>query len=101
MSCKKTQEFLAQNDIKDGEVQSASREPLEGEAALAALDGATELVVAKGKKVLRYDLKKARPADSELLELLLGRSGKLRAPAVRQGKRVLVGYNQEVMDLLG
>lgn len=101
MSCKKTQEFLAQNDIEDGEVQSASREPLEGEAALAVLDGAAELVVAKGKKVLRYDLKKARPADSELLELLLGRSGKLRAPAVRQGKRVLVGYNQEVMDLLG
>ena len=101
MSCKKTQEFLAQNDIEDGEVQSASREPLEGEAALAVLDGAAELVVAKGKKVLRYDLKKARPADGELLELLLGRSGKLRAPAVRQGKRVLVGYNQEVMDLLG
>ena len=100
MSCKKTQEFLAQNDIEDGQVQSASREPLEGEAALAVLDGAAELVVAKGKKVLRYDLKKARPADGELLELLLGRSGKLRAPAFRQGKRVLVGYNQEVMELL-
>ena len=81
-------------------MQSASREPLEGEAALAVLDGAAELVVAKGKKVLRYDLKKERPADGELLELLLGRSGKLRAPAVRQGKRVLIGYNQEVMDLL-
>ena len=100
MSCKKTQEFLAQNDIEDGTVHSASREPLENEAALSVLEGAAELVVAKGKKTLRYDLKKARPSDEELLALLLGRSGKLRAPTLRQGTQVLVGYNQEIMDLL-
>ena len=81
-------------------MQSASKEPLEGEAALAVLDGVDEMLVAKGKKVLAFDLKKARPSDEELLTLLLGRSGKLRAPSIRSGTRLLVGYNEELMATL-
>jgi arsenate reductase-like glutaredoxin family protein len=48
------------------------------------------------------DLVSDRPDDEALLALLLGRSGKLRAPTIRTGTRVLVGYNAEIMeDLLG
>jgi arsenate reductase-like glutaredoxin family protein len=79
-------------------VQSTSKEPVEGAAALALLEGVTELYVAKGKKVVQLDLRAARPSDEELLELLLGRSGKLRAPAIRTGSRFLVGYNAEMFD---
>jgi arsenate reductase-like glutaredoxin family protein len=96
-SCKYTQEFLAQNKIVDGEVQSAAKEPVEGKAVLALLEGMDELFVAQGKKVLHFDLKTERPADDELLGLLLGRSGKLRAPALRRGARLIVGYNQELL----
>ena len=98
MSCKKAQEFLAQNKIEDGKVQSASKEAGEGKAALKLLAGINELLVAKGKNTMRYDLKKERPSDDELLEVLLGRSGKLRAPAMRIGKKFLVGYNSEILD---
>lgn len=70
---------------------------MEGEAALALLDGMRELFVAKGKKVLRFDLKKERPADAELMDLLLGRSGKLRAPAMRRDGRLIIGYNQDLL----
>ncbi|MEE3259824.1 MAG: ArsC family (seleno)protein [Candidatus Latescibacterota bacterium] len=97
MSCKHTQEFLVQNDIADGTVQSAGVEPVEGEAALALLAGVKELFIAKGKKTLRFDMASERPAAAELLELLLGRSGKLRAPALRHGSRFIVGYNQELL----
>ena len=86
-----------QNDIADGTVQSAGVEPVEGEAALALLAGVKELFIAKGKKTLRFDMASERPADAELLELLLGRSGKLRAPALRYGSRFIVGYNQELL----
>ncbi|SVC50865.1 uncharacterized protein METZ01_LOCUS303719, partial [marine metagenome] len=86
-----------QNQIQDGIVQSATKEPVVGKDALSALDGITQLYVAKGKKVFHYDLGKEPHTDAELLALLLGRSGKLRAPAVRSGPRLLVGYNQELL----
>ena len=78
-------------------MQSASTEPVTADDALDLLKGIDEMLVAKGKKILSVDLKKARPSDDELLELMLGRSGKLRAPTMRQGKRLLVGYNADLM----
>lgn len=71
-----------------------------GEQALTVLEGVTDLYVAKGQNVLHHDLRRARPQDDELLELILGRSGKLRAPTVRVGTRLLVGYNDELLTTL-
>lgn len=58
----------------------------------------TDLYVAKGQKVLHVDLTAERPSDDDLLGLLLGRSGKLRAPAIRTGTRFVVGYNAEILE---
>jgi arsenate reductase-like glutaredoxin family protein len=74
-------------------VRSATKEPVEGDAALELLDGVTQLRVAKGKKVVDVDLGEDRPTDEELLALLLGRSGKLRAPTIRTGDTLLVGFH--------
>ena len=65
-------------------MQSAGRDPIEGDDALKALEGVRTLLVAKGRKVERFDLADDRPGDEELLSMLLGRSGKLRAPAMRR-----------------
>lgn len=62
------------------------------------LDGIEDLYVAKGRNVLHFDLTGARPPDEQLLELMLGRSGKLRAPTLKSGPRLLVGYNQELLE---
>lgn len=56
--------------------------------------------MAKGKKVLHLDLTAERPSDDDLLGLLLGRSGKLRAPAIRTGTRFVVGYNAEILETM-
>ena len=88
-----------QNNIADGIVQSATKEPVAGTAALVLLADATELFVAQGQRVLRFDLTSQRPTDEELLPLLLGRSGKLRAPAFRCGTRLIVGYNQALLPM--
>ena len=61
------------------------------------LDGVRHLHVAKGRKILTFDLKTDRPSDDELLGMLLGRSGKLRAPALRTGDTLVVGFNQDVL----
>jgi arsenate reductase-like glutaredoxin family protein len=78
-------------------VQSTGQEPIEGEDALRLLDGVRHLYVAKGRKAEHFDLSEDRPDDETLLSMMLGRSGKLRAPVVRSGDTLVVGYNADVL----
>ena len=52
-------------------------------------------MVAKGKKVLEFDLKKDAPKPAELAKVVLGPTGNLRAPAMKLGKTWLVGFSAE------
>ena len=59
---------------------------------------ANRLFAAKGKKVVEVDLKKEKPGDDELLKLMLGPTGNLRAPTLVVGKNLVVGFNEEMYD---
>ena len=63
--------------------------------ALALLDGASELIAAKGKQVERVDLRKGLPDKATVARLMIGPSGNLRAPTLRVGRRVLVGFDED------
>lgn len=70
-----------------------------GEAeSLKLLAGVNELLVAKGKKITRVDLKKDRPGDETLVALMLGPTGNLRAPTMKVGKTLMVGFNDEMYE---
>jgi arsenate reductase-like glutaredoxin family protein len=84
--------------VADGVVQSSGKEPIAGDDALSVLRGVKDLYVAKGKKVVHLDLAKNRPPDDELLALLVGRSGGLRAPTLKSGTTLVVGYNADVLE---
>jgi hypothetical protein len=58
----------------------------------------TDLWVAKGKKTIHLDLADDHPGDEEILSLILGRSGTLRAPALRRGTTFVVGYNADILS---
>ncbi len=73
----------------------AKKETISGKDALNALNGVNELYVAKGKKITHVNLKKERPDDDELLKLMLGPTGNLRAPTVRKGKTLMVGFHED------
>jgi hypothetical protein len=45
---------------------------------------------------VRVDLVEERPGDDALAALLLGPTGNLRAPTVRVGETLLVGFHPEV-----
>jgi len=48
------------------------------------------------------DLRKRRPGRAELLALLLGPTGNLRAPTLRRKRTVLVGFDEATYrDVLG
>lgn len=73
----------------------ARKNKMGGDEALSLLKGATRLIVAKGKKRTDVDLKKDRPEDEDLVKLMLGPTGNLRAPTMKVGKTILVGFNED------
>ena len=53
------------------------------------------MVVARGKKVVSFDMKSNPPDDETLAAHLLGPTGNLKAPTLRRGETLLVGFNEE------
>lgn len=61
--------------------------------AAAMAKKASKVIVAKGKKVSEF--KPAGKAPKACVDAMLGPTGNLRAPTLRVGKTVLVGFNEE------
>lgn len=75
----------------------ARKNKLSVEEALALVKTARRLFVARGKKVLEFDLQKDPPPDDELRALITGPTGNVRAPILRRGNKVFVGFNEELL----
>lgn len=72
----------------------AKKATIRGDAALKVLEGVATLYATKGKRVVRVDLKRDKPDRAALRALLIGPSGNLRAPTVRVGPTLLVGFDE-------
>ena len=48
------------------------------------------------KGITRFAMKKDAPTDDELLAVMLGPTGNLRAPTIRHGATLLVGFDEDV-----
>ena len=72
----------------------AKKTSLKEKKALALLQDVDELYATKGKQVVCLDLKKDRPDRATLAGLLLGPTGNLRAPTLRKGRTLLVGFDE-------
>ena len=75
---------------------NAKKETYQSEKALELVASSNELFAAKGKKVVHINLKKEKPTEEELLKLMLGPTGNLRAPTLKAGKKLVVGFNDEM-----
>lgn len=95
MSCTRSQEFLATGNVTVREVVRADKAPIEGERGLALAAEAKRLIVAKGKRTVTIDMVKERPSDDELRALIIGPTGRLRAPAIRIGDTLVVGFTAD------
>lgn len=80
------------NGLSAEEIVPASRK-LGRDDAVELTASASKLVVAKGKKVSVFDVKGG--AADEAIDAMLGPTGNLRAPTMRSGKTLLVGFNEE------
>ena len=97
MTCGKTQEYLATAGHEAKEEVNAKKETLKEKDALAIAKTVTvnHIYAAKGKKVTHLNMKKDKPDAATLKKLLLGPTGNLRAPTLRKGKTLVVGFNED------
>lgn len=72
---------------------SASKK-LQASDSEALLAGASTLIALKGKKVQKFSVKAGVP--EEALAATLGPTGNMRAPTLRVGKTIIVGFNEDV-----
>jgi hypothetical protein len=103
MGCKKAQGFLAAGSwTVTGPVLDATKDRRGRDQALQLARLATRVVVGKGKKVVTFDMKKDPPDDETLAAHLLGPTGNLKAPTLRIGDTLLVGFGEEAYrEVLG
>ena len=65
------------------------------EEALALARTAERVIVGRGTKVVTFDMKKSPPDDDTLAAHLLGPTGNLKAPTLRLGNTLLVGFSED------
>ena len=77
--------------IEAVETIPASKKLGKKDASLSA-KAAGKVFVAKGKKISEF---KGGTGSAEIVSAMLGPTGNLRAPTIRKGKTVVVGYNDD------
>lgn len=94
ITCKRAQAFMDRKGATVRETVNARKDTVSGGKALGVLKDADELYATRGTKVFHLDLARDRPSREELEKLLIGPSGNLRAPTIRKGRTVVVGFDE-------
>lgn len=81
-------------EIRIAETVDAKKAKLADEQAWALLVQSREIVVGSGKKILVFTPSASNKQN--ILQHCLGRTGNLRAPAVKVGNRIIIGYNDDM-----
>jgi len=77
---------------------NAKKTTLKEKEALELAKQVNDIYAAKGKKVVHLNMKKDKPDNATLTKLLLGPTGNLRAPTLRKGKTLVVGFDKETYE---
>lgn len=86
--------MLEREGIEIGEERSSRKAPLSAAEVERLLSSVETVVIARGR---RADV---RPAEEVGPDELRGRSGNFRAPMVRRGKTLLVGFHPAALTTL-
>ncbi len=86
--------MLEAGDAKIVSDRNSRKEPLTDAEAKKLIASVNKVLVAKGKK-----LRELAPGDT-VLDDLKGPTGNYRAPIVRKGKTLLVGFHPETLESL-
>lgn len=94
MSCKKAgQAFSDHNSELQIEID-AKKETIKGEDGWQLVASADAVIIASGKKILEFTPNSEN--KEMIMKKMLGRTGNLRAPAVRKGNTFYIGFNVQM-----
>lgn len=95
-TCSKAQAFLNEHNVASSEVVNARKESIEPAAAWAMLAQVDHLHVVRGTKVYDFEMTDVVAQRSTLEPFITGRSGSLRAPSIRVGRTMVVGFEPQL-----
>lgn len=72
----------------------AKKSTIKGDSAFALLKDVDDIYATRGRQLVHLDLRKGMPDRTTLAQLLLGPTGNLRAPTLRKGRTLLVGFDE-------
>ncbi len=102
LTCSRSLDFINEHGLEIVEQIDARKNRIAPAVAIKLVRSAAQVWIARGKKVVHLDLKKDQPTDEELTKLIIGPSGNLRAPTIRRGQKLYIGFHpQEFPKLLG
>jgi hypothetical protein len=79
-------------------VVNPGKNPITEEEAIILLNSFKKIFVARGKRVLEYS--SIHDDKQKVIQVAMGRSGKLRAPAVHFEDTIFIGYNINIYKQL-
>ena len=91
----KSQGYLADTPYEVTTEVNAKKTVLKRKEALDLTREVPEVYSARGKKVIHIQMKD-KPDKDTLASVLLGPTGNLRAPTLRRGRTLIVGFNEDV-----
>ena len=101
-TCQRATDYREATGIQVKETVIANTTKYGPAEALALLKGIETIVAAKGAKIQRLNLKADKPDEDAILALLIGPTGKLRAPTAKVGRTLLVGFHADAYaEVLG
>ena len=93
----KSQVYLADTPYDIVTEVNAKKSVFKKKEALNLTKEVSEIYSIRGKKVIHVELKD-KPDKYTLAAVLLGPTGNLRAPTLRKGKTLIVGFNEEIYN---
>ena len=97
-TCGRAQDFLVEAGAQVAEQSDARKERMGAAEAVKLARSVDEVWVTRGKRVVHLNLRKDPLTDDELAALLLGPTGNLRAPTMRRGRKLFVGFEPEALE---
>lgn len=90
--------MLATAEVDLPEPVDARREKIDATQAVTMARKLSRLTAARGKNVVTYQMGKENPSDEDLIKIMVGPSGNLRAPAIRSGKQMFIGFHEDELN---
>ena len=95
MTCVRAQEFLEREKLEAKVVVDARKTSFGKKEALELASQVDEIYASKGSKLVHIDLRKDKPKPDEIAAVMLGPTGNLRAPTIKHGRKLLIGFDEK------